>query len=177
MGGCDGTRVDTRPGTACLCWLAGGSTWVMAHGEGALTLQKVVQPTCPIVSTATKCGKCGPGYPTPLEAMKGQWATSESPPERNSTSQYLLLIPRLVGVGAPRPQPWAHPVPPLSFLSTLLSPLTACYPSGPREEIVYLPCIYRNTGIEAPDYLATVDIDPKSPQYCQVRWSSGTGGP
>ncbi|XP_062961701.1 methanethiol oxidase isoform X3 [Cynocephalus volans] len=58
---------------------------------------------------ATKCGKCGPGYPTPLEAMK-----------------------------------------------------------GPREEIVYLPCIYRNTGIEAPDYLATVDIDPKSPQYCQV---------
>uniref|UniRef100_A0A8D0MGB0 Methanethiol oxidase n=1 Tax=Sus scrofa TaxID=9823 RepID=A0A8D0MGB0_PIG len=57
----------------------------------------------------TKCGKCGPGYPTPLEAMK-----------------------------------------------------------GPREEIVYLPCIYRNTSTEAPDYLATVDVDPKSPQYCQV---------
>uniref|UniRef100_A0A8D1AVP5 Methanethiol oxidase n=1 Tax=Sus scrofa TaxID=9823 RepID=A0A8D1AVP5_PIG len=66
-------------------------------------------PTCPIVFTATKCGKCGPGYPTPLEAMK-----------------------------------------------------------GPREEIVYLPCIYRNTSTEAPDYLATVDVDPKSPQYCQV---------
>ncbi|KAK1329050.1 hypothetical protein QTO34_011221 [Cnephaeus nilssonii] len=63
----------------------------------------------PAVSAATKCGTCGPGYPTPLEAMK-----------------------------------------------------------GPREEIVYLPCIYRNTGIEAPDYLATVDVDPKSPQYCQV---------
>ncbi|ERE90757.1 selenium-binding protein 1 [Cricetulus griseus] len=61
------------------------------------------------VATATKCGKCGPGYPTPLEAMK-----------------------------------------------------------GPREEIVYLPCIYRNTGIEAPDYLATVDVDPNSPQYSQV---------
>ncbi|CAO2599134.1 Methanethiol oxidase, partial [Lemmus lemmus] len=58
---------------------------------------------------ATKCGKCGPGYPTPREAMK-----------------------------------------------------------GPREEIVYLPCIYRNTGIEAPDYLATVDVDPKSPHYSQV---------
>ncbi|XP_043432231.1 methanethiol oxidase isoform X1 [Prionailurus bengalensis] len=58
---------------------------------------------------ATKCEKCGPGYPTPLEAMK-----------------------------------------------------------GPREEIIYLPCIYRNTGIEAPDYLATVDVDPKSPHYCQV---------
>jgi len=39
---------------------------------------------------------------------------------------------------------------------------------GPREEIVYLPCIYRNTGTEAPDYLATVDVDPKSPHYCQV---------
>uniref|UniRef100_A0A2K5EU74 Methanethiol oxidase n=1 Tax=Aotus nancymaae TaxID=37293 RepID=A0A2K5EU74_AOTNA len=60
-------------------------------------------------SMPTKCGNCGPGYSTPLEAMK-----------------------------------------------------------GPREEIVYLPCIYRNTGIEAPDYLATVDVDPKSPQYCQV---------
>ncbi|XP_055648232.1 methanethiol oxidase-like isoform X3 [Falco peregrinus] len=56
-----------------------------------------------------KCGACGPGYATPLDAMK-----------------------------------------------------------GPREEIVYLPCIYRNTGIEKPDYLATVDIDPKSPHYCQV---------
>uniref|UniRef100_A0A4W5K3S7 Methanethiol oxidase n=1 Tax=Hucho hucho TaxID=62062 RepID=A0A4W5K3S7_9TELE len=38
----------------------------------------------------------------------------------------------------------------------------------PREEIVYLPCIYRNTGIQKPDYLATVDVDPKSPTYCQV---------
>ncbi|KAF3813389.1 hypothetical protein GH733_018540 [Mirounga leonina] len=57
---------------------------------------------------------------------------------------------------------------PLSFLSALPSPLTACYPLGPREEIVYLPCIYRNTGTEAPDYLATVDVDPKSPHYCQV---------
>ncbi|POI24387.1 hypothetical protein CIB84_011863 [Bambusicola thoracicus] len=39
---------------------------------------------------------------------------------------------------------------------------------GPREEIVYLPCIYRNTGIQKPDYLATVDVNPKSPHYCQV---------
>ncbi|KAK1895716.1 Methanethiol oxidase [Dissostichus eleginoides] len=37
---------------------------------------------------------------------------------------------------------------------------------GPREEIVYLPCIYCNTGILKPDYLATVDVDPKSPSYC-----------
>ncbi|XP_010139441.1 PREDICTED: selenium-binding protein 1 [Buceros rhinoceros silvestris] len=39
---------------------------------------------------------------------------------------------------------------------------------GPREEIIYLPCIYRNTGVEKPDYLATVDVDPASPHYCQV---------
>uniref|UniRef100_A0AAY4E6B8 Methanethiol oxidase n=1 Tax=Denticeps clupeoides TaxID=299321 RepID=A0AAY4E6B8_9TELE len=39
---------------------------------------------------------------------------------------------------------------------------------GPREEIVYLPCIYRNTDILKPDYLATVDVDPKSPNYCKV---------
>lgn len=39
---------------------------------------------------------------------------------------------------------------------------------GPREEIVYLPCIYRNTDIVKPDYLATVDVDPKSPTYSQV---------
>uniref|UniRef100_A0A8C0A2V9 Methanethiol oxidase n=1 Tax=Bos mutus grunniens TaxID=30521 RepID=A0A8C0A2V9_BOSMU len=79
------------------------------HVRRSLRPPGVGQPTSPIVSTATKCGKCGPGYPSPLEAMK-----------------------------------------------------------GPREELVYLPCIYRNTGTEAPDYLATVDVNPKSPQYSQV---------
>ena len=39
---------------------------------------------------------------------------------------------------------------------------------GPLEKIVYLPCVYRNTDIEKPDYLATVDVDPKSTTYCQV---------
>ncbi|KFV76582.1 Selenium-binding protein 1-A, partial [Dryobates pubescens] len=62
-----------------------------------------------------KCGACGPGYATPLDAMKGN-----------------------------------------------------CALQGPREEIVYVPCIYRNTGKDKPDYLATVDVDPKSPSYCQV---------
>ncbi|XP_053744133.1 methanethiol oxidase [Synchiropus splendidus] len=46
------------------------------------------------------------------------------------------------------------------------SPLDAM--KGPREEIVYLPCIYRNTDILKPDYLATVDVDPKSSTFCQV---------
>ncbi|NXV05362.1 SBP1A oxidase, partial [Cettia cetti] len=39
---------------------------------------------------------------------------------------------------------------------------------GPREEIIYIPCIYRNTGKKIPDFLATVDVDPKSPTYSQV---------
>ena len=40
---------------------------------------------------------------------------------------------------------------------------------GPREKIVYLPCIYNNTGIKKPDYLATVDVDPESSDYGKVR--------
>ncbi|XP_073241029.1 methanethiol oxidase-like [Porites lutea] len=58
--------------------------------------------------TESTC-KCGPGYATPLEAMK-----------------------------------------------------------GPREKLLYLPCIRTNTGIEKPDYLVTVDADPDSPTYSQV---------
>lgn len=49
------------------------------------------------------------------------------------------------------------------MLSAALLPV-----EGPREEIVYLPCIYRNTEVVKPDYLATVDVDPKSSTYCQV---------
>uniref|UniRef100_A0A674JVB6 Methanethiol oxidase n=1 Tax=Terrapene triunguis TaxID=2587831 RepID=A0A674JVB6_9SAUR len=82
---------------------------------GPQPASKSLETATPRVNTqkrpaqSAKCGACGPGYKTPLDAMK-----------------------------------------------------------GPREEIVYLPCIYRNTGIEKPDYLATVDVDPKSPHYCQV---------
>ena len=42
---------------------------------------------------------------------------------------------------------------------------------GPREKLVYVPCIYNNTGIKKPDYLATVDVDPLSPDYGKV-WQS-----
>uniref|UniRef100_A0A8C4Z4A2 Methanethiol oxidase n=2 Tax=Gadus morhua TaxID=8049 RepID=A0A8C4Z4A2_GADMO len=52
------------------------------------------------------------------------------------------------------------------FLLCVPTPLDAM--KGPREQIVYLPCIYRNTEFMKPDYLATVDVDPKSPTYCQV---------
>ena len=39
---------------------------------------------------------------------------------------------------------------------------------GPREKIVYLPCIYNDTGVDANDYLATVDVDPESDTFCKV---------
>lgn len=37
---------------------------------------------------------------------------------------------------------------------------------GPREKLVWLPCIRVGSG--KPDYLATVDVDPQSPNYCKV---------
>ena len=40
---------------------------------------------------------------------------------------------------------------------------------GPREKLLYLPCIRTNTGVEKPDYLATVDADPNSSTYSKVR--------
>lgn len=40
---------------------------------------------------------------------------------------------------------------------------------GPREKIMYVQCVRRNTlGADKPDYLATVDVDPDSPTYSQV---------
>ena len=37
-----------------------------------------------------------------------------------------------------------------------------------REKLLYTIALYTGTGIEAPDYLATVDVDPESPTYSQV---------
>lgn len=62
------------------------------------------------MSSQSGCGKCGPGYASPLAAM-----------------------------------------------------------SGPREKIIYIICVQpkpEETGKS--DYLATVDVDPESPTYCQV---------
>ncbi len=39
---------------------------------------------------------------------------------------------------------------------------------APKEKIVYTVCIYTGTGIEKPDYLATIDVDETSPTYNQV---------
>ena len=39
---------------------------------------------------------------------------------------------------------------------------------APREKLLYSIAIYTGTGIQKPDYLATVDADPESPTYSQV---------
>jgi len=39
---------------------------------------------------------------------------------------------------------------------------------APREKLLYTAALYVGTGVEAPDYLATVDVDPKSPGYSKV---------
>ncbi|XP_067328439.1 methanethiol oxidase-like [Anolis sagrei] len=44
------------------------------------------------------------------------------------------------------------------------SPLDAM--RGPKEKLMYVLCVL--TGTRQPDYLATVDVDPESPCYCQV---------
>ncbi|KAE9587846.1 putative transcription factor WD40-like family [Lupinus albus] len=46
------------------------------------------------------------------------------------------------------------------------SPLEAI--SGPRESLIYVTALYTGTGINKPDYLATVDVDPSSPTYSKV---------
>ena len=39
---------------------------------------------------------------------------------------------------------------------------------APPETVAYVPAIYVGTKVNKPDYLATVDVDPKSPTYSQV---------
>ena len=39
---------------------------------------------------------------------------------------------------------------------------------APREKLLYTIAIYTGTGIQKPDYLATVDVDPESPTYSEV---------
>lgn len=52
------------------------------------------------------------------------------------------------------------------------SPLEA-FRSGPREELLYVVCVQPDKTKE--DYLATVDVDPKSPTYSQVIHRTYTG--
>lgn len=39
---------------------------------------------------------------------------------------------------------------------------------GPREEILFVTCLYTGTRVAQPDYLATVDVNPTSATYGQV---------
>ena len=39
---------------------------------------------------------------------------------------------------------------------------------GPREKLLYVPCIYTGTSTKKPDYLATIDCDPASTNYGKV---------
>ena len=40
---------------------------------------------------------------------------------------------------------------------------------GPREKLLYVPCIYTGSGKNKPDYLATVDCNPQSKDYGKVQ--------
>ena len=46
------------------------------------------------------------------------------------------------------------------------SPLEAM--QADPEKVLYTIALYDGTGIEEPDYLATVDVDPQSPTYSRV---------
>jgi methanethiol oxidase len=46
------------------------------------------------------------------------------------------------------------------------SPLDAL--QAPREELVYVACLYEGTGVQEPDFLAVVDVDPASETYSQI---------
>jgi methanethiol oxidase len=39
---------------------------------------------------------------------------------------------------------------------------------SPPEKLLYIPAIYTGTPVKKPDYLATVDVDPKSKSYAKV---------
>lgn len=49
---------------------------------------------------------------------------------------------------------------------TYASPADAM--KGPAETIAYVPCIRTGTGVNLPDYLATIDVDPESATYGTV---------
>jgi selenium-binding protein 1 len=39
---------------------------------------------------------------------------------------------------------------------------------GPRERHLFVTCTYANTGIDSPDYVAVIDVDPESKSYSEV---------
>ncbi|XP_072382430.1 methanethiol oxidase [Diabrotica undecimpunctata] len=47
--------------------------------------------------------------------------------------------------------------------------------TGPKEKLMYVVCINPNEGEDKTDLLATVDVDPESPTYCQIIHRLRTG--
>ena len=41
---------------------------------------------------------------------------------------------------------------------------------APREEFVYVACLHEGTGVNEPDFLAVVDVNPASPTYQQITY-------
>ncbi|KAF5302157.1 hypothetical protein FQA39_LY19067 [Lamprigera yunnana] len=62
---------------------------------------------------------------------------------------------------------WTRPIP---------TPLHAMK-YGPREEILYVTCCNPCPTKDRTDYLATIDVDPKSPTYCEIIHKTYTGWP
>lgn len=91
---------------------------VVVCGERSFSPQKLLLPTCLIISADTKCVKCGPGYATPLEAMKGNCYTAGSPhyigqPVVRDPSPGLRLPPSTLGLWAQSVLlPFSPPPPP-----------------------------------------------------------------
>jgi hypothetical protein len=78
----------------------------------ALARHMIQFMNCPSIATVRAGSQCGPGYKSPLDAMR----------------------------------------------------------HGPREEILYIPCIQpMPQETQRSDYLATVDVGPSSPTYSKVR--------
>ena len=60
----------------------------------------------------------------------------------------------------------ARPGPGLDDDRTFATPAEAA--KSPPETLAYVVAVYEGTGVRKPDYLATIDVDPKSATYSQV---------
>lgn len=118
----------TWDGASALASGGMGGLGAAACKEGALAFQSVGQPTSAIVSTATKCGKCGPGYPSPLEAMKGKCEKVEIRHPQEWASQCLLLT-LLLAHPARKSGPPPQPVTPTACFLPTRTQGGACLPA------------------------------------------------
>lgn len=62
-----------------------------------------------------------------------------------------------------QPDEASHKTRPPSFLASPQEALDA-----PREEFLYLTCLHEGTGVDAPDFMAVVDVNPESETYAKI---------